>query len=270
MKSTFVAMFFFFLSCSFLWAPPLAVLSIPKCGTTLAKKCMTLLTGKMGFWFREENIDSSNIDWEQTFLLAHWAHTKNNLHIINAHAIRSILIVRDPRDQIISFAWFCKVMLMEQVGEMTIADIAMKLIVDTGTFLEFAYSGSYLVHFSKLTGLEFSELADVGGWYSHYLPWQDSSLVRMVRFEMLVGPQGGGSKTEQVAEVAHIMRHIGLPVDFDKARAVADSLFGGTSTFREGQIGSWKKYFTEEHKNAFKKVAGQLLIDLGYETGFDW
>jgi len=41
-------------------------------------------------------------------------------------------------------------------------------------------------------------------------------------------------------------------------------------TFRTGKTGEWKKYFKEEHKKIFKEVAGQLLIDLGYEKTFDW
>lgn len=30
------------------------------------------------------------------------------------------------------------------------------------------------------------------------------------------------------------------------------------------------QYFSAEHKDTFKEVAGQLLIDLGYEQDFDW
>lgn len=41
-------------------------------------------------------------------------------------------------------------------------------------------------------------------------------------------------------------------------------------TFRTGKTGEWKKYFKEEHKKIFKEVAGQLLIDLGYEKNLDW
>lgn len=41
-------------------------------------------------------------------------------------------------------------------------------------------------------------------------------------------------------------------------------------TFRKGQTGGWKKHFTSDQKKLFKKVAGQLLIDLGYEKDFNW
>jgi sulfotransferase 6B1 len=41
-------------------------------------------------------------------------------------------------------------------------------------------------------------------------------------------------------------------------------------TFRSGKTGSWKQYFTDEHKSLFKEVAGDLLVRLGYEGNNDW
>jgi hypothetical protein len=43
-----------------------------------------------------------------------------------------------------------------------------------------------------------------------------------------------------------------------------------SATFRSGKSGTWRQYFTEEHKRLFKEVAGDLLIRLGYETDNDW
>lgn len=43
-----------------------------------------------------------------------------------------------------------------------------------------------------------------------------------------------------------------------------------SGTFRKGSIGDWKEEFNEEHKNAFKEIAGELLIKLGYETDYNW
>ena len=42
------------------------------------------------------------------------------------------------------------------------------------------------------------------------------------------------------------------------------------STERKGEIGGWKEVFTPAHKAQFKQVAGQLLVDLGYEKDLDW
>ena len=39
---------------------------------------------------------------------------------------------------------------------------------------------------------------------------------------------------------------------------------------RKGQIGNWKEFFSEKHKEIFKEIGGDLLIKLGYEKDFNW
>lgn len=43
-----------------------------------------------------------------------------------------------------------------------------------------------------------------------------------------------------------------------------------SSFFRKGVAGDWRNVFTEEDKDVFKEVAGDLLVDLGYEKDRDW
>ena len=50
----------------------------------------------------------------------------------------------------------------------------------------------------------------------------------------------------------------------------AANLFGNTRTFRSGKIGEWKKYFTDENKEEFKKHLGKYLIEFGYEKDDNW
>ena len=40
--------------------------------------------------------------------------------------------------------------------------------------------------------------------------------------------------------------------------------------YRKGIAGDWKNHFNEENKRIFKEIAGDLLIQLGYEKDFDW
>ncbi|RME42934.1 MAG: hypothetical protein D6791_16645 [Chloroflexi bacterium] len=44
----------------------------------------------------------------------------------------------------------------------------------------------------------------------------------------------------------------------------------GGSHFRKGIVGDWKNYFHEAHVERFKQVAGEALIELGYERDLDW
>jgi hypothetical protein len=41
-------------------------------------------------------------------------------------------------------------------------------------------------------------------------------------------------------------------------------------TFRSGKTGGWREHFTDEHKDLFKDVTGNLLVKLGYEKNNDW
>jgi sulfotransferase 6B1 len=41
-------------------------------------------------------------------------------------------------------------------------------------------------------------------------------------------------------------------------------------TFRSGKKAGWRKEFTAEHRRRFSEIAGDLLIQLGYEPNCDW
>lgn len=43
-----------------------------------------------------------------------------------------------------------------------------------------------------------------------------------------------------------------------------------TSHLRSGRTGEWKEIFTDRHKQRFKELFGDVLIQLGYETSYDW
>jgi hypothetical protein len=94
--------------------------------------------------------------------------------------------------------------------------------------------------------------------------------VLSIRFENLVGPQGGGSQEAQIQTITAIAQHINQPITEYEAIFYGECIFGGTFSFNKGKIGSWKDYFTPDQRKLFKEHAGQLLIDLGYEKDLNW
>lgn len=93
----------------------------------------------------------------------------------------------------------------------------------------------------------------------------------VVKFEDLVGAQGGGSDEAQLHLAMNLSKALGIKTSPAKMKKILASLYGGSGTFRKGVIGEWKSCFTEEHKAAFKEsILGKALIDMGYETGYDW
>ena len=234
----------------------IAVVSIPKSGTHLAKKCINLLSGKSPVFFLTTDLEK--MDWSGQFLWAHIKPVPKNIHTFSKYSIQGIWMVRDPRDQITSFAWNLK-KNFARVRRKSIEAIIMQLIINTGNFIPSVTGGQACLAYTNVLV-----------WYDHYLPWQDYPFIYVAHFEKLVGSKGGGSLEDQIAEISGIALHVGLEKSDEEIMSVAQNLFGGTSTFNKGQIGSWKEFFSEEHKEAFKAIAGQLLIDLGYESGFDW
>jgi hypothetical protein len=92
-----------------------------------------------------------------------------------------------------------------------------------------------------------------------------------VQFEKLVGPLGGGTRQAQYGEIRRIAAHLSIALDTDEVEDIAENVYyHRSSTFRKGIVGDWKNHMTPEHKAAFKEVAGQLLVDLGYEADEDW
>jgi hypothetical protein len=65
-------------------------------------------------------------------------------------------------------------------------------------------------------------------------------------------------------------KHVDVTLTDTQIRDAAHRLFGGTQTFRRGQIGGWRQHFKPEHIAAFKDVTGDLVVNLGYELSLDW
>ena len=79
------------------------------------------------------------------------------------------------------------------------------------------------------------------------------------------------STLAQVLDFA-IQRGFPLQVEREIALERLDSSIDPqrSPTFRSGKSGGWKAQFTEQHKQLFKAISGDLLIDLGYEKTHDW
>ncbi len=110
----------------------------------------------------------------------------------------------------------------------------------------------------------------IDDFYNRFLPWRMCGNVCVVRFEDLVGPNGGGSAQAQRDSIRKIAQHIGIDLSEDDISDIMAKIFGKGLTFRRGKIGAWRSHFSENHKKLFKQVAGDLLFELDYEKNPDW
>ena len=110
---------------------------------------------------------------------------------------------------------------------------------------------------------------DIGQRFARYRGWLDRNDVFAVKFEDLIGER----RRETLADLAMFYAGRGNG-DFDVGETL-DSIEANidprqSHSFRQGGSGGWKKAFTPRHKEQMKAVAGQLLIDLGYEESYAW
>ncbi len=96
--------------------------------------------------------------------------------------------------------------------------------------------------------------------------WVDSADVLTVKYEDLVGSQGGGSDELQRDTIARIMRHVGRDMSNSEINWIAKNLYGGTHTFRQGHIEGWRKLIDAEREEQVYEQLHDLpvIIKLQY------
>lgn len=242
-------------------------ISLPKCGTHLLSKCISkihpskkVITTTIHNPIKYYDIPMTDLDklsklTNKHYILSHLMYKKEyDDFLATRHRVASFLIYRDPRDQVISFAYFMKSRpkAWPKASKMNMDDLIYDLI---------AIGSVYNDH---------PPVKNVYDLYQRYLPWVKCDYICHIRFEHLIGRNGGGDDDIQYQEIKKIGKHMNVTLDEKKIRQIGGSLFGNSVTFRSGQIGKWKTHFNEKHKKAFKSFAGQLLVDLGYEKDLNW
>ena len=269
--------------------------SLPKAGTNLVKKVIDLFPGvrysgrsfdrRLNFAKFEAPKSDRNrvipigVDWpaegsRQTiekslkklqkikgghYVLGHIPYSQNMEDLLTDMHMKSLLILRDPRDVVVSHMHNISSNPTHFLHEVyqSLSD-SEKLLVS-------------IVGFGKDGSAEDGPmLLNIKERYESVTPWRNKEFNYTTYFERLVGSAGGGSNQSQIGEIRNIANHLGIKCSTRQLNSISSQVFGGSLTFRKGKIGGWSDYFSEEHKQVFKDIAGQLLIDEGYEKDLDW
>jgi hypothetical protein len=188
-----------------------------------------------------------------------WGYLTSNpeyLRYVERHPdLITFFIYRDPRDRLISSIFYAVDIHHGHVQHDYYTSISMEERIKTEILGR------------DVPGLE--HLPNIYDHYARYTGWLECPSVLCLRFEDLIQYQQ--DSLEKILD--HIEKHaVKLPTTREKAIAVIKKAIQPekSPTFREGKTGKWQEYFTEEHKQLFKDVAGDLLIRLGYEEDNDW
>jgi hypothetical protein len=164
-------------------------------------------------------------------------------------------IYRDPRDMLVSQVFFATDM-NEEHG----MHEYYKSLPDFGERLKVA-----------ITGIDQDGLymVSVQQRYASVFEWQEQPNVMCIRFEDLINDRDVtlDAMLDEVESIGYK-----IPTPREKALSILIEAIQPkkSHTFRSGKVGGWQEHFTEEHKQLFKDVSGDLLVRLGYEKNEDW
>jgi hypothetical protein len=191
----------------------------------------------------------------------HVFYTGSNAEIVERHGLRQVLMVRDPRDVVTSHFHY----VTEKNTEHRLT-AHYRSLPDDDARLMASIRGVSGEHTRDGDRLE-----SIGEWMDAFLAWRAKPYVTVVRFEDLIGPQGGGDADRQREAIESVADHLDVSLSTAERDHVAENTFStGSSTFRKGLIGDWRNHFTPDHVSAFKREANEWLVELGYEDGPDW
>jgi hypothetical protein len=235
----------------------------PKTGTTWMLKMIQSIPGYHevgnfdGDIARYHTVQAGDVVHGHDFLSPELAE------ILEKNTIKVVLMIRDPRDQLISrvfhirrvqdHAWHER---LKAVG----MDEAIMLCIEGGDGLP-----------GTRTMIELTQT------------WLDNRIkIVWVRYEELLA--------ETVKEFQRVVDYLGIQMsdallESIVARNQFERLASGkkfwketrkqgqadpNSHFRKGITGDWQNYFNKAHKELFKQQAGDKLIELGYEKDLNW
>ncbi len=188
---------------------------------------------------------------------AHLFYSKSIAEMISNKSIVHYFIYRDPRDVVISEAYYLTFMnRWHQLSKY------YRRMHDMNERILFSITGSLDPDFPY-------EYPNIARRFILYQEWLQAPHTFSLRYEDLIGPE----KEETIRKIFEFYRdrsHQKLDPREYAARALKKINPAYSHTYRKGQAGGWRTEFTEQHRDIFKKIAGDILIKLGYEKDNNW
>jgi len=252
--------------------PILFGISIPKSGTHLLNQILTGFSKVAPFVLPPQNIGmGKTLDRRQRrekfekelknlhpleIAMAHAAASQENMEQISSPRFLPYFILRDPRDIVVSLSFY----VAEIREEHRLHSYYSKTLNSLDERI-----------LASIQGIRSSQdsARNIGKQIEIHMGWLNHPDVHTVRFEDLIH-----DRINTLGGIAdHFLRRVDtLPSSREQIIEQLELSINPSKsfTFRSGKTGEWKEHFTEEHKKAFKDVAGDLLIKLGYEKDNDW
>lgn len=186
----------------------------------------------------------------QAALLGHASYSPELRSQLMRSGVKTVCIVRDPRDVVVSYAHFIMKIGKEKITRRP-EHRALVALPDHRARLR-----------TMMLGNEGTQ--SVPDRFRAFLGWLDQPEVCVLKFEDLVGAAGGGSDVTQRAEVERVAHQLGQHRRVDEITRIAGALWGNTATFRKGEIGQWRDEFDDELRGLARREMADVVARLGY------
>ena len=230
------------------------VYTIPKSGTHLIEKFFTLLL-ELGYpaeyirsHFGKELRKKTHVDPEE------------GLRQLFNPKIKKIILVRDPRDMFVSAIHYL------DKNRLWIQRPRKKQFYSEWRSLE-----TNVEKISYLMGVNMDNYINKSfeDCFKKAIACSKIPNSFVVRFEDLVGAQGGGDIAIQRKTINKILRFIKLKLKAGEKDWIVKNLFASKGLeeggfFRKGQIGTWPQYFKKGQRKKFNHKYGFFLDYFGY------
>ena len=235
----------------------------PKSGTTWMLKMIGSLPGYMEVGNYYGDLAKYHTANAGDVIHGHDEFTPKLKDVLQNEGIRVILMLRDPRDQLVSrmfhvkrstnHAWNERMKNMDN-------DEALMLCIEGRDKLPsmqdmIALAQSWLAGDAETLCVRYEELlANTVPEFSKVLDY--------------LGIRNNRALAEVIVERNRFSRlSMGKRIWQNQRKPGQEDT---KSHFRKGIVGDWRNYLKPEHIERFKELCGQQLIDLGYEKDLDW
>lgn len=235
----------------------------PKSGTTWMLRFVTNIPGYRDVGNFRGDIERYRTIEPGNVVHGHDPHTAHLWELLQGEGVRVVLLTRDPRDQAVSrfhharrdesHPYHAEISsLSHEEGLMASIEGGARI---RGVVGSIRFSEKWTLLGNEICVVRYEDL------------WADptSELRRTLDFlgilttEWLVRAIVERNRFERLSIGRQIWKRGRSPGSEDV-----------NSHFRKGIVGDWKSYFGEAHISRFKELAGEELINLGYEKDWNW